>query len=264
MRSGKMNRTPRAEQWFECPEHLPLRTIEQIWAARVLVVAPHPDDECLGCGGAIAMLAGCCDLRVLVITNGTMSHPNSRQFPAAALRALRESETRAAMNYLGVEPAAVHFLGLQDGAVPMKGIEGDAIEGDATGGDIFDIALQQCRDYLAEAQPQLIFLPWRADPHPDHRASWQLINAALPQPAPRRVEYPIWDWDEAQRGSIPSHIDVWRLNIQAVLPQKRAAISLYRSQVSDLIDDDPDGFRLSSEMLERFLQPWEIYFEEIT
>jgi LmbE family N-acetylglucosaminyl deacetylase len=240
-------------QPFGQPEDLPLRSIESIWAARVVAVAPHPDDECLGCGGAIALLKQkTCDLRVLVMTNGTMSHPNSRQFPMAALQALRESETRAAMKTLGVEPEAIAFLGLPDGAVP-------------TTGEAFKLAVMQCCDYLSEAQPQLILLPWRSDPHPDHRASWGLINAALRQLqlSPRRLEYPIWDWDIAQRGSIPENITGWRLDISRVVKQKQQAILLYRSQTSNLIDDDPDGFRLSQQMIDQLSQPWELYFEEM-
>ena len=240
-------------QPFGQPEDLPLRSIESIWAARVLAVAPHPDDECLGCGGAIALLKQKnCDLRVLVITNGTMSHPNSRQFPMAALQALRESETRAAMKTLGIQPEAITFLGLQDGAVP-------------TTGEAFKLAVIQCCDYLSEVQPQLILLPWRSDPHPDHQASWRLIDAALKQLqiSPRRLEYPIWDWDETQRGDIPGYITGWRLDIGRVVQKKQRAISLYRSQISNLIDDDLDGFRLSQQMIGQFSQPWELYFEEM-
>lgn len=246
--------TRQGAQPFAAPESLPLRSAKQIWVASALVVAPHPDDECLGCGGAIALLRQLdCDLRVLVVSDGTKSHPHSRQFPAARLRALRELETQTAMTRLGVAPEAIRFLGWPDGAVP-------------TAGAAFEQALQQCCDYLAAVQPQVIFLPWRHDPHPDHRASWRLFDLALGQLqfVARRIEYPIWDWDETQRGSIPTRITAWRLDIRSVVQQKQQAIALYRSQVSDLIDDDPDGFRLSPEMLNHFARPWELYFEEIT
>ena len=252
-----MNSAIQDELWVE-PENLPWHSIESITAARILVVAPHPDDECLGCGGAIALLKQQdCDLKLLVITNGTMSHPNSQRFPAAALQALRESETRTAMAVLGLESEAITFLRLQDGAVPITG-------------QAFERAVSQCGDYLTTVKPQVIFLPWRFDPHPDHRTSWQLLNTALMRLpfAARRIEYPIWDWDVAQRNKFSEHIDnpitAWRLNIQNVISQKQQAISLYHSQVSDLIDDDPDGFRLSAEMVNQFSQPWEVYFEEIT
>jgi LmbE family N-acetylglucosaminyl deacetylase len=80
------------------------------------------------------------------------------------------------------------------------------------------------------------------------------------------IEYPIWDWDEQQQGKIPNStaMKAWRVDIQSVLPKKREAIAAYRSQISNLIDDDPTGFQLSSEMLDKFLKPWEVYLEEIS
>lgn len=115
--------------------------------------------------------------------------------------------------------------------------------------------------------PQVIFLPWRFDPHPDHRATGQLIRTALVylNYSPRIIEYPIWDWDAEQRGDFTnsSQIVAWRLDIETVLEQKRMAIAAYRSQTTDLIDDDPEGFRLTPEMLANFARPWELYLEEI-
>lgn len=248
-------------QPFANPTALPLYSVQAMVDAtvtsapipRMLIVAPHPDDECLGCGGAIALLqAAGCAIQVLVVSNGTMSHPNSRKFPASVLQALRESETRAAMALLGLPAESVIFLQLQDGAVPNSE------------SSLFTSAMSQCRSVLQRWLPDLIFLPWRFDPHADHRASWQLVDAALRslQLTPRRLEYPIWDWDLAQRGQISDNISAWRLDISAVVTQKQQAIAAYRSQVSDLIDDDPTGFRLSPELLTYFTQPWEIYFEE--
>ena len=57
-----------------------------------VVVAPHPDDESLGCGGLLALLrrAGVAVGAVLV-SDGTMSHPSSVKFPAAARRGAARS-----------------------------------------------------------------------------------------------------------------------------------------------------------------------------
>jgi LmbE family N-acetylglucosaminyl deacetylase len=245
-----------ASSVFTQPTALPLYSIDQLFAERVLVVAPHPDDECLGCGGAIELLrAQGCDVQILVISDGAMSHPNSQRFPAPALRAVRAAETRAAMALLGVQAEAIRFLGLPDGAIPTQGAE-------------FDQALQQCRVHLTQVSPQLIFLPQRHDPHPDHRASWQLIWMALQaqnlmqHSLVRLLEYPIWNWDINQRYTLPEDLTAWRLDIRSSIAQKVKAIQVYRSQVSDLIDDDPAGFRLSTTMLDYFYQPWEVYFEE--
>ena len=221
-----------------------------------LVVAPHPDDESLGCGGAIALLRRMgCPVRVLVISDGTRSHPNSRAFPPSRLQALRERETLAALSVLDVEADAVTFLRLPDGAVPVPAADG------------FAQAVARCLTYLATFASSTILLPWRRDPHPDHRSTWQLLHTALAalSLSPRLVEYPVWDWDPAQRGDAPRPDEVmaWRLDISAVLPQKLRAIAAHRSQTTDLINDDPEGFRLTPEMLANFAHPWELYLEAI-
>jgi LmbE family N-acetylglucosaminyl deacetylase len=220
----------------------------------VLIVAPHPDDETLGCGGAVALLRSYgCPVWVLVITDGTQSHPRSRKYPAPILQQLREQETRSAMSRLGVASGAVTFLQLSDGKVA------DAVA--------LQSAQSICRNYLKGIAPKTIFLPWRHDPHPDHRATWQLLKDAIVDTgiAARLIEYPIWDWDIQQSNHLPdsSQMQAWRLNIQNVLGMKQRAIGAYRSQTTDLIDDDPAGFRLTPTMLAHFTQPWEVYFEEI-
>jgi LmbE family N-acetylglucosaminyl deacetylase len=234
------------------PTVLPLYSVATIAAASVLVVAPHPDDECLGCGGAIALLRSLgCRVHILVMSDGTMSHPNSRRYPVAALRSLREAETRSAMGILGVEREDITFLRLPDGAVPLPTHEE------------FQAAVLVCQRYLAAIDPQLIFLPWRQDPHVDHRATWTIIQAALNLPHPRLLEYPIWNWELAQRGDLQSlsFLSAWRLDTLVVNSLKQRAIAAYQSQVTSLIDDDPEGFQLSSEMLTYFSHPWEVYLE---
>ena len=236
------------------PEILPLRTIDNIAQSPILVVAPHPDDETLGCGGAIALLHSLnCDVRVLVVSDGTLSHPRSQKYPAAKLKALRESETILALSILGIESKNVDFLGLQDGSIStyysQKRIN----------------AIIACCKKLTEIAPQTIFLPWRYDPHPDHRGTWTLINTALSciSLQPRIIEYPIWDWDPKQRKNIPESekIDCFRLDITKVIELKKLAIEAYRSQTTNLIDDEPEGFRLSPQMLANFARLWEVYLE---
>lgn len=240
------------------PLRSPLQSIHTIKAGPILVVAPHPDDETLGCGGAIAALRSIgLTVQVLVMSDGTKSHPNSRAYPAPKLRALRESETRCAMSLLGVDASQITFLRLPDGALPVRG----TLE--------FEIALAQCCDYLSSGVPAVLFVPWRFDPHPDHRATWHLIHTALSQlnsgvtSVPRVIEYPIWDWDMAQRQASKVAIASWRLDISETVQLKQRAIAAYRSQTTSLIDDDPKGFCLTLEMLANFAQPWELYFEEI-
>ncbi len=244
---------------FGAADNLPLRSLDDLPLAPVLVVAPHPDDETLGCGGAIAQLRSQgYPVQVLVVSDGTQSHPRSQQYPASRLRQLRESETLAALALLGVETDGVTFFGLPDGAVPAMNPE-NLPEAPALALE----ALGRCRAYLRRVLPQTIFLPYQFDPHRDHRASWGLVQAALsalPSP-PRLIEYPIWDWDPKQRQPLGDRYSAWRLDIAPQVALKRQAIDCYRSQTTDLIPDDPTGFRLSPELVANFLNPWEIYLE---
>lgn len=96
-------------------------------ASRVLVFAPHPDDESLGCAGIIrhARSLGAA-VRVVIATNGDgFRVAAERQFRRldldnrdyAAFGRLRQSESRAAMRNLGVERDDVTFLGYPDGSL---------------------------------------------------------------------------------------------------------------------------------------------------
>ena len=184
-----------------------------------------------------------------------MSHPHSRKFPAPARRALRAAELRAALEILGVAAGQTLHLGLPDGAVPRPGAPG------------FDEAVEQLRAYLLARPPATILVPWRRDPHPDHRATSQLVQAALaglPRP-PRRLEYVVWAWERAAPADLPRPGEVrgWRLDISPVLEQKQRAIAAHRSQLEPIIDDDPTGFQLSEAMLAHFAQPFEVYLEAV-
>src|SRR5262249_16895247 len=88
------------------PEFPPLLDPAEL-PRRLLVVAPHPDDEVWGCGGLLALhVARGGQVRVLVLTDGA-----SGSGPELAAR--RERESRAAGAELGVADHV--FLGLADG-----------------------------------------------------------------------------------------------------------------------------------------------------
>jgi LmbE family N-acetylglucosaminyl deacetylase len=222
-----------------------------------LVVAPHPDDESLGCGGTIRTLrqAGV-PVWVVVVSDGTGSHPNSRAYPPDRLRAVREAEALDALAVLGVDAQQVAFMRLPDRLVPQCGMLG------------FSEATAWMRHHIstraADVDRMTILVPWRRDPHCDHRAAWQIVMSALPRaPVCRVIEYPIWIWDLGEPADVPlpNEVTPLRLDITQALPTKRRAIAAHRSQINGLIDDDPDGFQLGQTMLERFTQPWEIFLE---
>ena len=232
---------------------LPLRPVEDLLRYRsVLVVAPHPDDETLGCGGAIALLQqNNIPVRVLVISDGTQSHPNSKRFSADRLRQLREKETRAALKILGLRDGDATFLRWPDTAVPHFG--------DAR----FETVVEECDRAFKQHNPDLVFLPWQQDQHCDHSATWEIAHDCLQaySPSPRQLVYSIWGSCAAGLPSLPAGETGWRLDIRSVQTLKRQAAMAHQSQTTNLIDDDPSGFRLTPEMLDNLIQPWETYLD---
>lgn len=135
-------------------------TIELPSADRVLVLAPHPDDETLVCGGTIARLASeGAHVQVVVVTDGTASRVDLEE---GELRRRRRDEARTACDALGVPPPLFH--GFPDG-----GLEG-----------LVDEVGREVASHLRDLEPDVVFLPWFGDGHPDHRAVNDALRAAAP------------------------------------------------------------------------------------
>lgn len=231
------------------------RPLDLAALGRVLVVAPHPDDETLGCGGLIALLRSRGQaVFVLFVSDGSGSHPHSRAFPRERLARLRKDEARRALAILGVAERNMDFLGLQDRFVPFPRQTG------------FAVARERCEAILSTFAPTTVVVPWRRDPHKDHRATWNLVDAALALPGAlllRRLEYAIWldELGTASDRPEPGEMLVRRLDITAVLERKRCAVAAHRSQLGQVVTDDPTGFTLSAATLRRFDRPEEIFLE---
>jgi LmbE family N-acetylglucosaminyl deacetylase len=228
--------------------------IDPLTFGPTLVVAPHPDDESLGCGGTIARLrqAGV-PVFALMVSDGSASHPNSASYPAQRLRDVREAEALNALALLGVSAEAITFMRQPDSKVVMPG-EVD-----------FEDAVAVVTEVLAHAKPATVLVPWQRDPHRDHRATWQIMNATLDRlpERPRRLAYFVWLWELAQPADWPQpgEVQTWRVDIGPVLDLKKRAIAAHISQVTRLIADDPTGFYLSPDLLRHFDRPDEFYFE---
>lgn len=238
------------------------------------MIAPHPDDESIGCGGLIARL---CDLRqpvaAVLLTDGAMSHPASERWPQSARVALRLAEFHAALRALGVDAASVHAMGWPDGALPGTDAPGFAGAVSALtdclaaclADFLADSRTARHADYPADRSPTTLLVPWRRDPHPDHRAASAIArasNARLERPA-RVLEYPVWTQQRGSVGDQPRSDEAtqWSVDIAAVIDCKLLAIAAHLSQLGGVIDDDPSGFVLPPEMLARCAQPIETFYE---
>jgi LmbE family N-acetylglucosaminyl deacetylase len=226
--------------------NLPVSDTETIFGAgRTLVLAPHPDDESLGCGGMIAAL---CRRgrppRVVVLTDGTGSHAQSAT-PARELRRLREREATEALRRLGFRaPNAPVFMRLRDTAAPRRGT-------------LFEAAVARLCALAADCDT--ICAPWSHDPHCDHAAAHLIARAAAAHLKCRHVSYPVWGWTLPAELQLPGPVAGWRLDIRDVLDAKQSAIAAHRSQHGGMINDDPDGFVLPPALLEVCARPYEVF-----
>jgi LmbE family N-acetylglucosaminyl deacetylase len=241
--------TPAA--FFAAARALPLASIDDLLGSGgALVVAPHPDDESLGCGGLLAATveAGR-GAAIVVVSDGVGSHPGSKAYPPARLRSLREEEARDAAANLGLSAEALVFLRLPDRFVPA---EGEAAE------RAVDTIVSTARAIGAAA----MFVTWRLDPHCDHRAAYALARAAQRRlDGVRLFEYIVWGERLALDRDPAAAPRGFRFEGRRHRSRKRAAIAGHRSQTTRLIDDDPEGLMLDPAMIEACVDRDEIFLE---
>lgn len=215
-----------------------------------VILAPHPDDETLGLGGLMAAAAAAGrPPTVLVLTDGAGSHPNSRLYGPERLIALRQTESAAAAACLGVPATCLHHLGLPDTALP-------------TSGDAFGALRLKVARRVRQAGARAVLVTWDHDPHCDHEAAATLARALRDDdPHLALWFYPIWGWhldgDDPIDAPPP---DGFRLDVAPYRAAKDAAIAAHASQMTDLIPDDPEGFRFEADELAPFLGRYETVF----
>ena len=205
----------------------------------LLVLAPHPDDESLGCGG---LIAACCadgrEVHVVVLTDGSDSHRGNPDWPASRLAALRAREVLEATSALGVPARHVHFLGAQDGAVPQEGAE-------------FARLADRLTVLVRDTGASNLLTCWEHDPHPDHVAAALLADVVARRLQVRNLAYPVWGW---LRDDLPQKVRGYRIDISQHLPAKQRAIAAHASQVTDMIEP---------QLRQRFLKHFALNYEVI-
>ena len=230
----------------------PITTTRELTGGRPFVVlSPHPDDETLGTGGLIAeaRTAGQ-EVDVIVVTDGSGSHPRSKQYPSKRLVDLRCSEVHRAGLALGLKPDRVVFLGLPDTMAPKSGPQ-------------FDAAVEETLNVIRRSEAGALFVTWERDPHCDHEASAALAKTVRRmRPGLKLWAYPIWGWHIEASAEIhqPSPI-AHRIDISLYRDRKLKAIAAHASQMTDLISDDPEGFRFDESSLAPFLGQYEYFIE---
>lgn len=161
----------------------------------VLVVAAHPDDECLGAGAFIADAAALgADVTILVLTDGEASHPRSTTVDPSRLGSMRRAEAVLAAAVLAPTARVVH-AGLADGGLLAHEAE----------------SVAAIRDLLRPGT--LVIAPWTADGHPDHDAAGRAAARAVSQTVTSTSQgtpgsvalahYLVWLWHWGQPDDLP-------------------------------------------------------------
>ncbi len=183
---------------------------------RVLVVATHPDDEVLGCGGVMSRhRAEGDEVHVLVVSRGV-----PEIFPPEVIEGTRQ-ELRAAHSVLGVE--SVSFL---DFPAPRLDIIPGHELADAIG------------TAIRSMNTNVIYLPHRGDIHADHRAVYYATLVACRPvggcPARKLLSYETlseteWASPSGEAAFVPTVF----VDISSHLERKLEAMACYRSQLKD-------------------------------
>jgi N-acetylglucosamine malate deacetylase 1 len=173
----------------------------------ILAIAPHPDDETIGCGGTLCLHRAEGDRVVVVyLTSGEFGLKNVK--PERAAR-IREVEARKAARLMKLSRCL--FLRLRDWSIS------DSVKKTAAA----------LRPVIKSESPQIIYLPHSSEWHPDHRAALAIVRLALHRsaiPTPELRMYEVWT-PLAEYNVVE--------DITPMMPCKLRALEAYQSQLTD-------------------------------
>lgn len=160
--------------------------------SRILVIAPHSDDEAIGPGGTLLLAAKAgARITTCVLTRGVDGSA-----------AIREAESRRAAERLG---GRLITLGLTDGDIAIDSSSVEALAG-----------------AIEAAAPDVLMLPFFLDEHDDHRRASELLAAAAEKLA---VAPEVWAY-QVYGGVLANAI----VDVTDVAEEKRELIRLFASQ----------------------------------
>ncbi len=187
---------------------------------KVLVIAPHPDDEVLGCGGTMARLTDAGhEVHVAVVTKGY-----EPAFPQSLVAQVRE-ELAQSHKLLGVTKC--HFLDLPAAAL-------DTIPGSQINAAVGKV--------VEEVRPDTLFIPFVGDIHKDHQL---IFVAALVAARPRSRSIPnriyayetLSETNWAAPGITETFIPNVFFDVTHTLERKLEAFACFKSQVKSSPDE---------------------------
>ena len=212
---------------------------------RLVVVAPHPDDEVLGAGGLLQCMHRLgVEVAVVAVTDGEGSHPVARD-RGVDIASTRAREATVALDRLGCGAVRVTRLGFPDGAVAAE--------------------VPRLTEALSEllGPDDLCLTPWRSDGHPDHDATGEATVTAAATTRTPILEYLVWTWHWATPDNpVVPWADCRRFDLDsAQAARKRWAAEAFVSQVSRRDSEPEQGPVLTEAVLQRFRRPFEVFIE---
>ncbi len=191
---------------------------------KIVVFAPHPDDETLACGGTIAKkVREGEDVYIIFMTDGRESHLHrlgiSTSPTPEELARVRKEEAKRAANILGVKQENLIFCDIEDRTLETN----------------LEIAKEKVRQILLELRPNEVYFPDRNDLHTDHRATFTIVEDSISalQMLPKKYRYLIWSDEIENTESTENQMTV---DIDGFLSLKKDAINEYQSQVTTLFE----------------------------
>ena len=245
-----LENTPLSQIWNSAPQldNIPVINTQSLVppGARVVVIAPHPGDEVVMCGGLLQLLSSMGHpLQLISVTDGSATQPGSRQWSEKRLSVFRAQESVEALRRLGLPMHSLKWIhgGFTDYALAEH-------ESELT---------QFIARYLKPGD--VVFSTWSEDGTSDHDAVGRASANAATIAGADFNEMPIWawHWPSRERGLIPWHrarklrLDTW------TVARKSHATHAYASQ---LAGEPALGIAplLPRVLLERMRQPYEIVF----
>jgi len=210
--------------------------LERPAAGRVLMFAPHADDDVIGCGGTLAQHAAQGDpVRVVVVYDGRRGDV-SQAFDPEEYVAMRRAEALRAGAHLGLSD--YDFWDYQEGHEP--------------GPDELLGAARRVAEELTRFQPGVIYAPWVGEQHVDHHVLGRVVRlaVALTEFKGLALGYEVWT------PLVPTQI----VNITAHYAAKQAALGEHTSQRSEIAHMDHKALAITAQRA-MYLNPEDLHGE---
>ena len=153
-----------------------------------VIIAPHPDDEVIGCAGLIQdLVERGTPPHIIILTGGEGSHRGCCDTSAEEIIAARHQLTLDAAATLGLPESHIHCLGYPDGGV--------ALEHPAT---------ESLRELLAQLSTKALFVPHHGEGWSDHLQAAEITKHLMTGKDTAIYEYCVWMW----------YYNVWHLDFK--------------------------------------------------